>query len=171
MNWLSVLSLVSTILVLFLLSVSQAQQKSLRDIEDYEEWKKEILRRDEEERQAAIERRRKAIERIKPIMVEIPTEIAKTKVLVRRHIDDFGMNVEQVIESLYLNSALDKDKLCSWESRLFSPDNEYNLVCQYKSKIRMTFKTSKDKSVAMLSFHDLDRNRPLPVEYMARLLF
>ena len=120
-------------------SREQAERNRLKELEEKRRLREEEERQRElehkryveeleRERQEAQERRREAVDKIKHLMVEIPTEIAKTKVLVRRYIDDLGMNVEQVIESIYLNSALDKDKLCSWESRLFSPDSEYNLV-------------------------------------------
>ena len=173
---LSVLSSVSTILI-FLLLVSQSQE-SLSQVNNpdeenrryWEEVERKHREKEKAEYEAAMERRRKAIEQIKPRMVEIPSEIANIPVIIRSGIDDLGMNVQQVIESLYLSPHLNKDKLCYWESDWFAPSNRYNLACQFKGRIRVIFILSKDKSIALLRFHSIDRDRPLPADYMVRLL-
>ena len=169
----SILSSVSTILIFSLLLESHAQQSpnQVNDPdEEHRRYWEEIERKHKAEQEAYLEARRKAIEQIKPRMVEIPSEIANIPVIIRRGIDDLGMNVQQVIESLYLSPHLNKDKLCHWESGWFAPSNRYNLACQFKGRIRVIFILSEDKSIALLRFHSIDRDQSLPTDYMVRLL-
>ncbi len=171
----AILSSVSTILIFFLLSVSQAQQEPLSQVNDPDEYWEELNRRDEEKRKAAIkaaaERRREAIEKIKPLMVEIPSEIANSIVLTRQFIDDLGMTVEQAIQSLYLKEGLDKDELCHWESGWFSTTNEYSLVCKFRSQIRITFTPNSDNSTVMVKFYSFKLRKYLPAELAAATFF
>lgn len=173
----SILSSVSIILIFSLFLESHAQQSpnQVNDPdEEHRRYWEEIERKNREkekaEQEAYLEARRKAIEQIRSRMVEIPSEIANIPVIIRRGIDDLGMNVRQVIESLYLSPHLNKDKLCHWESGWFAPSNKYNLSCQFKGRIRVIFILSEDKSLALLRFHSIDRDQPLPTDYMVRLL-